>query len=110
MFDPQNGRHDPRFEREVDRLSSLAADMERIRDGTDPGQLAAEAPILDYWMIATRPVSHLVGLATGHPVLTGTDRLITTSDLVMVSHDQSWARTLSRWYRLGRPNGSASNL
>lgn len=109
MFDPQNGRYDPRFEREADRLIALASDMEKIRNGADPRDLAAGAPILDHWIVAERLVSHLAGLSSGHPILTGTGRLIATSDLVLVAHDQSWARTRSRFYRLGRPGGARAS-
>ncbi|MBN9236350.1 MULTISPECIES: DUF6634 family protein [Phyllobacteriaceae] len=109
MFDPQTGRYDPRFEREADRLVTLAADMEKIRNGADPKELAAGAPILDHWVVAEHSVPYLAGLSSGHPILTGTGRLIATSDLVLVAHDQSWARTRSRFYRLGRPSGVAAN-
>lgn len=109
MFDPQNGHYDPRFEREADRLIALASDMEKIRNGADPRDLASGAPILDHWIVAEHSVPHLAGLSSGHPILTGTGRLIATSDLVLVAHDCSWARTRSRFYRLGRPGGAASN-
>jgi hypothetical protein len=39
------------------------------------------------------------------PRLPGENRPIGTSDLWLMSEDRSWARTLSRWYRLGRPAG-----
>ncbi|WP_394855537.1 DUF6634 family protein [Nitratireductor aquimarinus] len=42
-------------------------------------------------------------LATGHPRLVGRERSIITSDLQLLSSDQMWARTTSRWYRLGAP-------
>ncbi|WP_378951240.1 DUF6634 family protein [Mesorhizobium sp. ANAO-SY3R2] len=45
----------------------------------------------------------LAGLSSGHPKLPGTQRPIRTSDVWLVSQDWGWARTLSRWYRLGRP-------
>jgi len=48
----------------------------------------------------------LAELSTGHPVLPGQDRLIATSDLWLISEDRQWARTLSRWYQLGRPGGT----
>ncbi|ANY81325.1 hypothetical protein BB934_26450 [Microvirga ossetica] len=45
----------------------------------------------------------LIGAASGHPLLPGTGRVIRTSDLWIMSEEFSCARTLSRWYRLGRP-------
>lgn len=45
------------------------------------------------------PEIFLTGRVTGHPLLG--DTRIRTSALVHVSSDQIWARTLSRWYKLG---------
>lgn len=89
--------------RETARLTSLAADMERILTGALPETIVTEAPpILDRWVLAKRAVPCLVGFSTGHPSLVGTNRLITTSDVCLLSDDKAWARTASRWYRLGR--------
>ncbi len=89
---------------QVDRLLALAADLERVRRGVPPEAMAdEEAPILDRWIFAQRIVPSLAGLSTGHPQLVGQGRLIGTSDLWLLSEDRAWARTLSRWYRLGRP-------
>lgn len=96
---------------ETDRLAALIVDMERLQHGVLPEALAgADAPILDHWMLSERAVPCLVGLSTGHPTLMGENRLVRTSDLWLISEDQAWARTLSRWYRLGRPaDASALN-
>lgn len=92
------------FAREMQRLATLLADMERIHQGVPPEAMAgADAPILDRWILAKRTVPCLAGLSTGHPQLVGENRLIGTSDLWLLSEDRTWARTLSRWYRLGRP-------
>lgn len=94
------------FEAELARLSELVADMEAIREGVHPESLAdGPAPVLDRWMIAQRAIPCLAGLSFGHPKLAGDQRMIATSDLWLLSDDRSWARTLSRWYRLGRPAG-----
>jgi hypothetical protein len=99
-------RHHPSeaFVFETDRLARLVADMERIQRGELPQALAGgeDAPILDRWILGHRPVPCLAGLSTGHPRLAGVNRAIATSDLWLMSEDRSWARTLSRWYRLGR--------
>lgn len=90
--------------RETARLTSLVADMERVLAGTLPEAIAAETPpILDRWVLGSRVVPCLVGLSTGHPELAGRNRMISTSDVWLLSDDMAWARTASRWYRLGRP-------
>ncbi len=49
----------------------------------------------------------LCGAVAGHPILSGTGRVITTSPLHLLDPVQGWARTYSRLYRLGRPAGDA---
>lgn len=106
LFD-RKGTTDPAFDFEQARLAALLSDMELLRAGVPPEGLATDAPLLDYWLIANRPASCLLGRSTGHPLLPGVNREIVTSDLMLLSGDRSWARTLSRWYRLGRPAGGA---
>ncbi|MCG6114073.1 MAG: hypothetical protein MEQ84_02645 [Mesorhizobium sp.] len=96
---------DEAFERELMGLTSLLSDMARVGRGIRVEELAREAPVLDRWAHGQRPASCLVGVSTGHPGLPGNGRAIVTSDLVLMSEDGSWARTRSRWYRLGRPAG-----
>lgn len=102
-FDPYNAGQDRRFDRELAHLAALVDDMEKIRSGAPPDRLAKGAPILDHWVLTHRPEACLAGRSTGHPKLPGAARCIVTSDLWLMSRDQLWARTLSRWYRLGRP-------
>jgi hypothetical protein len=106
LFD-RTGATDPAFDFEQARLAALLSDMKLLRVGVPPEDLAADAPLLDRWLIAHRPASCLLGRSTGHPLLPGTNREIATSDLMLMSRDHEWARTLSRWYRLGRPAGGA---
>jgi hypothetical protein len=95
------------FDRVLLKLDGLVIDMKELRDGTLPEKLAGpDAPILDQWTPMLGNNIFLVGMATGHPKLVGTDRLISTSELFLVSEDKAWARTLSRWYRLGLEVGS----
>ncbi|MDN5927339.1 MAG: hypothetical protein L0I29_09720 [Hyphomicrobiales bacterium] len=92
------------FARKMERLAALVADVERIHRGVPPEAMAGnDAPILDRWILGQRLVPCLAGLSTGHPLLPGKGRPIGTSDLWLLSTDHTWARTLSRWYRLGRP-------
>jgi hypothetical protein len=103
-------QQDERFEFELGRLSALVADMAAIQRGVSPEHLSnGAAPILDHWVMATRMIPCLAGLSSGHPRLVGSGRPITTSDLWLLSDDRTWARTLSRWYRLGRPAGHAAD-
>lgn len=102
QWKPGDG-NSPGFERLLRKLDCLVADMKALRDGSLPEELAGvEPPTLDRWAPAFGNNVYLVGLSTGHPKLVGENRLISTSELMLVSEDQTWARTLSRWYRLGR--------
>lgn len=100
-FDPRKAMQGLAFKFQHARLSALVTDMEQIRQGASVENLAGDAPLLDRWTFGERPALCLMGLSSGHPILEGTGRLITTSDLILISQDGAWARTLSRWYRLG---------
>jgi hypothetical protein len=89
---------------ETARVRVLLADMERILAGAPPETtVSEEPPLLDHWILGNMLTPSLVGLATGHPALPGVNRAIATSPVLLMSDDMTWARTLSRWYRLGRP-------
>lgn len=105
-FNPDKADQSAGFDYQLARLIALADDMKRIRAGVPPELLAVDPPILERWVLASRPVPCLAGLSFGHPVLQGEARPIFTSDLCLIADDHSWARTLSRWYRLGRPADS----
>jgi hypothetical protein len=95
--------NDALVSREIDRLLRLATDLKAIRDGSGPtANDLGDAPILNKWTPEVRPAPCLVGSVTDHPRLPGIGRPIITSDLWVLAEDQGWARTLSRWYRLGR--------
>jgi hypothetical protein len=71
-------------------------------DGGLGAEELANAPRLEQWhpaLVGARLC--LCGTVTGHPGL-GTGP-ITTSMLMALSEDLTWARTVSRFYRLGRP-------
>jgi hypothetical protein len=100
----QGVQNDSRIEAEMTRIKLLAADMERILEGAAPETIVThDPPLLDRWILGSALTPSLVGLSTGHPALPGTNRPIATSQVLLMSADMSWARTLSRWYRLGRP-------
>ena len=94
---------------EIERLEELMAALEVIcmPFPIPLDQMLARsqpnAPILDEWRFAFRPVPCLEGLSTGHPQLPGERRPIVTSEIFLISEELGWARSLSRFYRLGRP-------
>lgn len=97
------------IEGEIIGLRRLADDLERIVAGNAPTEAElAEAPIIDRYYLRTRPVSALGGHVTGHPFLTGDDRPVRTSEVWVYAPDLGWARTWSRWYRLGGANTEAA--
>jgi hypothetical protein len=92
------------IDEEIKRVESLLADLKAIRAGTAPTALPGfdEAPILDNWSWAKMTLPCLVGAVHGHPRM-GDRPQIHTSDVWITADDYSSARTLSRWYRLGKP-------
>jgi len=91
---------------ETERLSALIGDMKRLQRGVAPEALAdVDVPILDQWKLTARPVSSLSGRSSGHPGLGGINPSTGTSDPWILTEDRGWARTLSRWYRMGPPAG-----
>jgi hypothetical protein len=91
----------------IARLRRLADDLDCIAVGRAP--TAAElntAPLLVDWRMAlTWNGLCLTGFAAGHPLL-GSKQIV-TSHLWALDSDRQWARTLSRFYRLGVPAGGA---
>lgn len=73
--------------------------------GPDPLELA-KAPIIDLWqpMVTQRGSPTLIGYASGHPRF-GADT-VRTSWLIAINREAGWARTISRFYRLGQSIGS----
>jgi len=104
MFTLTDGRNPDRrlLSLEIDRLLRLAADLQALRDGEGPTASDLEgAPLLSNWERGARPAACLFGNVCDHPMLPGMGRSIVTSDLWVLAADHRWARTLSRWYRLG---------
>lgn len=90
-----------------DDQTTLAAEIKRAlaaleagEAGPSPDDLAA-APLLNDWQaILMRSSCCLAGEVAGHPQLHG---WITTSALIVLDPGLTWARTMSRFYRLGSP-------
>ncbi len=88
----------------ADRLIELADELQAIKDGTRPtADDLAGAPLLENWWPDTKPLRIVKGEVHGHPNFPA-GRLISTSDLY-ATDGTTFLRTLSRWYRLGRPAG-----
>lgn len=106
-----DGRGRELLEAETARLKALVADAERILGGALPEDVAPEkSPFLDRWILGVTPAPCLVGFSTGHPEHVGMALHLTTTPVRLLSDDLSWARTHSRWYRLGqRLDPSRSN-
>lgn len=91
----------------IARTRDLSDDLARIVAGGGPtGADLADAPVLDRYVIVPRMRPALAGMVAGHPIL-GDRRLITTSEIYAIDCDAGWARTFSRFYRIGRPAGAA---
>lgn len=86
------------------RLQSLADDCARL--SLDTAFVAARlraAPVLDLYTPVITPLGlRLVGQITGHPLLPGSRRII-TSPVWFADPKGQWVRTLSRFYVLRRP-------
>lgn len=85
------------------RFEETLAVFDRITAGTAPDARALEtAPLLSGWQRGTVPAHEpvLFGRVEGHPCLPG-PRTIATSRLLALDPVLGWARTSSRWYRLG---------
>lgn len=87
------------------RLESALAAFDRLTAGAAPDrhELSA-APILSGWRRSLMPTVEpvLLGTVSGHPHLSGR-RNVATSRVLALDPVDGWARTLSRWYRLGAP-------
>jgi hypothetical protein len=87
---------------DIARLENLTADLKKVADGKlPPIRVLDESPMLHNWRLSSIPVPRLEGECRNHPLLNGP--IIRTSDIWIMAPDLGWARTLSRFYRLGKP-------
>lgn len=85
------------------RIRDARRDVDLLESGwAPPPEMLADAPLLEDWLLARHPMGDvcLVGRCTGHPRLP--DGPTNTSPVVALDPAAGWARTVSRWYRLGR--------
>ena len=91
-----------------EELLDGVAMMRLIKAGSRPlDDVWAAAPLLDDWKIlparvppAADGMSELEGVVTGHPDFRDGQRIRTTP-LLFESKDRPWARTVTKWWRLG---------
>jgi hypothetical protein len=85
----------------VRRATDLAEDLSRLAAGEGPTPLElASAPVIGRWFLAPRVEACLIGEISGHPTI-GELRPGRTTSLFAIDEEAGWARTWSRWYRLG---------
>lgn len=87
------------------RLRRLADDLDRVaaKRAPTPAELKQAPLLVDWRILMTFRGLCFVGFAAGHPLL-GSKQIV-TSPLWVLDPDLRWARTLSRFYRLGAPAG-----
>lgn len=80
-----------------DEVLKAIADAER---GPTDEELS-NAPYVNHYCLETigKSVQQIYGQLQGHPTID--DRYVTTTPLFAFDPDAGWARTRSRWYRLG---------
>lgn len=85
----------------IDAARRLADDLDRLLAcGRPTAADLAGAPVIDHWQPAVRPDHALIGFVTGHPTVRS-GRPAVTSSLYAIDPVAGWARTWSRFYRLG---------
>lgn len=73
--------------------------LDRINAGQEPtAEQLDNAPVLSRWGVSADDGTRLVGTVSDHPILG--NQLITTSPVLYLAPDQTWCRTISRYYRL----------
>lgn len=91
-----------------DSLTSLLCDIRDLRVGEIPCPMdLSAAPVIDQWSYGLVPTRCIVGAVRGHPIL-GDRARVHTSQLILIDAKSGWARTWSRYYRLGAPERSAT--
>ena len=82
-------------------IQALSTDLAKIADGHLPGPELADAPFLDNYAPTFRMAPCLTGMVQGHPSVN--QPAVLTSNLWAYAPELGWARTLFRYYRLGKP-------
>lgn len=86
----------------IERLRGLLHDLEEIQAGRFPtDEQLANAPLITAWKLHQRWSTCLTGSIMAHPLLGFTSPGAITSQLWVIDEKQGYARTLSRYYKLG---------
>ncbi|AMB44807.1 MULTISPECIES: DUF6634 family protein [Methylobacteriaceae] len=86
------------------KYRSLADDLECISEGQHPDERKLrDAPLLLDWRVFIAPIPHLQGIVVGHPEIAD-GAMCRTSGLITFDPFAGYARTFSRFYRLGDRN------
>lgn len=99
--------HSPPLDLETPSPQEMIAAYRRLADDLEAfgrvGLQAVESPAtISEWVIAKRAVPILLGTVTGHPRISS-GKAAATTEIVFWDEQQRLARTINRWYRLGRP-------
>ncbi len=91
------------LELEIRMLKSLVADLERIFEGDYPDErILTNSPAITSWKLSARRATCLEGVLFEHPRLGSIVPNGITSELWLLDLDRNYARTFSRFYRLGQ--------
>ena len=85
------------------RLIDLISHLERLSTAQPGAEELRDAPLLDEWSagVGGDGCARLFGRVTGHPLLREGARIY-TSPYLQVDQSSGWARTWSRFYKLGQ--------
>lgn len=109
-FTVHDRRPIPEIETTIERLRQLTLDLERIRRGEHPGRRTlASAPTLENWGLVRRAEYCLGGTVYGHPSIKD-GRPAVTSALWVLAPTLGYARTLSRFYAIGKSRNATEIL
>ncbi|MDK1389979.1 hypothetical protein QN224_32165 [Sinorhizobium sp. 8-89] len=89
---------------DADTLTRLADDIRKASSERFGPAMLANAPFLDEYGLVRQPALSLTGIVTGHPRISDGHRCLSTQ-IFYLDLEQGVARTVNRWYRLGRPHG-----
>ncbi len=85
------------------RMRAMCDDIDAVLAGLPPSErLLADAPVIEGWSTAPYQAICLSGRVSGHPTIRSGP--LVSSQVYMLDPDRRWARTLSRFYRLGTPS------
>lgn len=89
-----------------ERIAAADALLAQIAAGWRPSAAdLCDAPLIDGWIpMVAEDGTVLFGEVVRHPLIRD-GRTTTTSMLLALDGNRLWARTISRFYRLGRPLG-----